>query len=863
MKKKRKLTISEKLKQKRIIRRWALRKKRGYEISGEDLPDEIKGLNRIGLGGAGITFLVAFFVLNYLMTAFVKYRTVLAKTFETKFSMDLFSSNYKKINPFSATNFLNFQFSKLSFFLIILMCIALSIYVYLKLAYRFTKLAHGQKGDNRLALLKELIIQYPGIPDRKEPFEGIGGVPITHYNGKYYIDVDTVNNCYIGVSRSGKGEMFVTVLMDILSRALIKSAMIVNDPKGELYAAAKETLEKRGFEVQVLNILDPMQSMSYNPLQLVIDAWKQGDKATAQMLTNTLTYTLYNDPNAGQNKFFNQAAQRAVNGIILALIEECEKTDEFEKVTMYNAGQMLNELGTTTWTDPETLQEKNALDEYFKALPQGNLAKTQYGTTSFAGEKAKGSILATANEGLNIFQFETLGKMTSTNSFDLKSVGFPKTLKLKFDKSTLNKRMTVKFFSAKKNKVLAVESIKPNLLGLVNLNFNCDLETGDTVRITYKNNGAKQEAVYQVNRVKNQEIGDWQRKVDIRLVASTIDVLEKVEMDYSEKPIAVFMITPDFDESMHVIASIFVKQLYTTLAQNASITRGKKCFRRVQFILDEFGNMPAIEAMDKIMTVCLGRNILFNIIVQSYSQLKGVYGETAADTIKENCQNHIYIMSGNSDTIEEISKKVGNRTVDTETSNVKQMEIENSKNLQANEERILTPERLGTLIEGETVVIRNLHRQDVLRRKIRPFPIFNTKETSMPYRWEFLSEDFDTEKDINSFDIPSEHTYLDLGELSINFEEWLTEDGVEIEIQEEVRKEQTQHRQFSEIKTGILSILNAEAAPGETIKAFMQAIDQENINELKKQASNINNPDVRNRILAYIEELIKIVKAAA
>ncbi|MEG0553778.1 MAG: type IV secretory system conjugative DNA transfer family protein, partial [Carnobacterium sp.] len=507
--------------------------------------------------------------------------------------------------------------------------------------------------------------------------------------------------------------------------------------------------------------------------------------------------------------------------------------------------------------------EKNALDEYFKALPQGNLAKTQYGTTSFAGEKAKGSILATANEGLNIFQFETLGKMTSTNSFDLKSVGFPKTLKLKFDKSTLNKRMTVRFISGKNNKVLAVESIKPNLLGLVNLNFNCDLETGDTVRITYKNKGVKQEAVYQVNRVKNQENGDWQRKVDIRLVASTLDILEKVEMDYSEKPIAVFMITPDFDESMHVIASIFVKQLYTTLAQNASITRGKKCFRRVQFILDEFGNMPAIEAMDKIMTVCLGRNILFNIIVQSYSQLKGVYGETAADTIKENCQNHIYIMSGNSDTIEEISRKVGHRTVDTETSNIKQMEIENSKNLQANEERILTPERLGTLIEGETVVIRNLHRQDVLRRKIRPFPIFNTKETSMPYRWEFLSEDFDTEKDINSFDIPSEHTYLDLGELSIHFEEWLTEDDVEIDIQEDVRKEQTQHRQISEIKTGILSILNVEGAPGETIKKFMKAMDQENINELKKLANDIHIPDVRSRILAYIEELIDLVQRVA
>ncbi|MDT1958968.1 type IV secretory system conjugative DNA transfer family protein [Carnobacterium divergens] len=860
---KRKRKLSAKLKRNRHFRKFSLLKKRGYSIKGEDLPEETRKLNRIGLIGSFITFMGLFLIGNYLILSLKKMWPVVKTFFTSRFSLAEFEQKYDQMKPFQLSNMFQFKLTGFSLFLLISLSIIAAVYVYLKLSYRFKKLHHGQKGDNRLATLEEIMEQYHEIPDRKGAFKGIGGVPISHYDDHYYIDTDTINTCYLGVSRSGKGEMFVTILIDILSRAMIKCSMVLNDPKGELYAASKETLEKRGFNVQVLNILDPMQSMSYNPLQLIIDAWVQGDKATAQQLTNTLTFALYNDPNAGQNKFFNQAAQKAVNGIILALIEECEKTNEFEKVTMFNVGQMLNELGTTNWVDMETGQEKNGLDEYFNNLPQGNVAKSQYATTNFGSDKAKGNILATANEGLSIFQFETTGKMTSTNSFDLKSVGFPKTLQLKFSKDMLNKRMTVKFISAKNNRILGVESIKPNLQGIVNLNFNYNLETGDTIRITFRNKGKKEEAVYQVNRQLNPETKEYQRKVDMRLVLSTLTSLETVKMDYSDKPVAVFMITPDFDESMHVIASIFVKQLYTTLAQNASITRGKKCFRRVQFILDEFGNMPAIEAMDKIMTVCLGRNILFNIIVQSYSQLKGLYGDTAGDTIKENCQNHIYIMSGNMETIEEISKKVGRRTVEGRTSNDKQMEIENSHNRSAEEEYLITTERLSTLIEGETVVIRNLHRQDIKRKKIRPFPIFNTKETSMPYRWEFLSEDFDTDKDINSFDIPSEHTHLDLGELSIDFASWLDEDGVEFEIQEDLRTEQQTTTKIGELRSSILSILNKSNAPNDTIKLFMNSINESDRYTLEKLCQNISDPEVQSRISAYVSELIELQRTAA
>ena len=131
--------------------------------------------------------------------------------------------------------------------------------------------------------------------------------------------------------------------------------------------------------------------------------------------------------------------------------------------------------------------------------------------------------------------------------------------------------------------------------------------------------------------------------------------INSLEIKYTEQPTAVFMVIPDYDPSNHVIGSIFISQLYTELAVNCKETPNKKCFRRVHFILDEFGNMPPIDNMDGIMTVCLGRNILFNLVIQSYTQLNTKY-DKGAQTIKENCQNHILIMSNDADTIEEISK---------------------------------------------------------------------------------------------------------------------------------------------------------------------------------------------------------------
>ena len=73
--------------------------------------------------------------------------------------------------------------------------------------------------------------------------------------------------------------------------------MLVNDSKGELYQMSYETLRKRGYEVEVLNIQNPDFSMSYNPLQQIIDYAKDGYYDETQQAVNSLSSSIYVDPN--------------------------------------------------------------------------------------------------------------------------------------------------------------------------------------------------------------------------------------------------------------------------------------------------------------------------------------------------------------------------------------------------------------------------------------------------------------------------------------------------------------------------------------------------------------------------------------
>lgn len=552
---------------------------------------------------------------------------------------------------FGLENFLNFQFHDYYYYYYLAVLVVTAIVIVMfcyDMRKNFADLNIGQYGTNRFARLHELKKQYQAVPEKKDSFDGYGGAIISHYGHYHLIDTRPVNNLIIGATRSGKTETIVAPMIDVYSRAKKKASLIINDPKGELAAASFVTLKKRGYDVFVLNLLKPDQSMSYNPLQLVKEAYIRGDYSEAVQLTRTMAFQLYNDPTA-KDKHWQNSAMSLFSAIVLAIVEDSFKKNKEEQVNLYSVAQFLSEKGSA-----EDADGNNELDVFFQRRPAMDIAKLQYSTSKFSQGSERGSIFSSTMEKLQTFIDEGIARLTAKNSFDLKSAGF------------------------------------------------------------------------------------------------------------GDKPVAVFMVVPDYDSSNDVIASIFVSQLYKVSAKEATLTNGS-CPRQIVFLLDEFGNMPAIDDMGKKITVCLSRNIRFNLVIQAYSQLDSLYGKTIKDTILANCGNTLYIQTTDEQTASHFSKLIGSKTIIdvSRTGNL----VNKTLNENAKDRPLMNANELMRIGVQESVVFRPMTRQDNRLKKIQSYPIYNHGRTALKARWQLLNDEFNTKNSLQDLPINCEHKHLDLRDI--------------------------------------------------------------------------------------------------
>lgn len=141
---------------------------------------------------------------------------------------------------------------------------------------------------------------------------------------------------------------------------------------------------------------------------------------------------------------------------------------------------------------------------------------------------------------------------------------------------------------------------------------------------------------------------------------STIDIHCFKE---KESKNAIFIIVPDETTAYHFFVSSFIKQIYSAAISDAHQSESGTLYRRLNFLLDEFANIPRIPDMATMITAARSRNIRFNLVVQSNNQLKVNYGEDA-ETIKTNCLNWVYLTSKETPLIQQIRKLVGEETRD-------------------------------------------------------------------------------------------------------------------------------------------------------------------------------------------------------
>lgn len=190
---------------------------------------------------------------------------------------------------------------------------------------------------------------------------------------------------------------------------------------------------------------------------------------------------------------------------------------------------------------------------------------------------------------------------------------------------------------------------------------------------------------------------------------------------------AVYLIIPDEKESRHELASLFIDQCYQALINTAQSLPDGKMPIRVNFILDEFANMPPITSISNKITVSRSRNIRFYLVLQDFDQLKETYKESAG-TIKSNCTNWIYLLTMDNETAKEISSRLGKYTISSSrvstSGRVDQLDynVSNDKSLMGRE--LMMADELMRFEFGEAIFMKaRMHPVKARVKPIREYPI--------------------------------------------------------------------------------------------------------------------------------------------
>lgn len=545
-----------------------------------------------------------------------------------------------------------------------------------------------QKGSSRWTDVDELKKQYRQIDEKKGTYKGLPGLLISQHDGKHFIDDGNTNTLIIGITRAGKDEIFVQPSINDYSRSEQRPSLIVTDIKGESYRCSKKLLESRGYRVLLYNLSNMQHTISINYMHDMMMLYKNEDFAAAENLAYGFAYPIFSKGNDSENSFFWENAASLFSALIIAHIDDC-----IYQNMEYNAMRKRAFEQKQEWFWALKEEEQTRIREELYLYEGKDLAMEE--ELKFIPPEIEFEEIDMYEKCANIYSvivtFSELSR--SKNPEQTKSA-----LDDYFAMCPANDRAKLKY--------LSIDIASDRAKG--------DIYSSMAIKLT----NFMQESVAKM---------------------SIYNDLDMTELGFGKQPIAVFIMVPDYEKSMHNLVSIFISQSYYMLAKKCD--EYVKCQRPVRYILNEFGNIPKIENMANIVTVCLGRNITFDLYIQSTKQIETLYGKDAA-TIMTNCGNQIYLMGNDTDSAEYFSKIIGNKTYVDIQRNGEQVSLNKSFMEKAEQKPLLYPNELLELLPGNCVVRRAMKRFDLAGNKIRPRPIYNNDETgtSLKYRHSYLSD---------------------------------------------------------------------------------------------------------------------------
>ena len=215
---------------------------------------------------------------------------------------------------------------------------------------------------------------------------------------------------------------------------------------------------------------------------------------------------------------------------------------------------------------------------------------------------------------------------------------------------------------------------------------------------------------------------------------------DELELDtLGDQKSALFIIISDTDDTFNFLVSLCYTQLFNLLCEKADDVYGGRLPVHVRCLVDECANIGQIPRLEKLMATIRSREISACLVLQTQSQLKAQYKDSA-DTICGNCDSVIFLGGKEKTTLKELSEALGRETIDTlNTGESRGRETSRSTNFQKLGKELMSIDELAVM-DGRKCILQ--------LRGVRPFLSDKYDITQHP-NYKYLS-DADSK---NTFDI--------------------------------------------------------------------------------------------------------------
>lgn len=126
---------------------------------------------------------------------------------------------------------------------------------------------------------------------------------------------------------------------------------------------------------------------------------------------------------------------------------------------------------------------------------------------------------------------------------------------------------------------------------------------------------------------------------------------------------ALFAVVSDTDPTFNFISAMMYSQTFNVLCDRALKVYHGRLPIHVTCLFDEFANQK-IPNWEHLVSVIRSRNISAHIVLQTYSQLKGMYKENA-ETVAGCCSTMLFLGGKEESSLKMVSELLGKETIDT------------------------------------------------------------------------------------------------------------------------------------------------------------------------------------------------------